>query len=215
MLVQLATSLMLIPIEKLPMSKVTGVIHIGAHEAEELDIYLLCGIRRVAWIEANPFKIDVLRKKIGGLSEMRLGHFAAGETNGKKMLNLANNGQSSSILSFGTHVLEHPEIAFTGKVEVNMIRIDDWLSAEKLNRSEYNFMNLDIQGYELNALRGAVRQLSHVDFIYTEVNERELYSGCALIGDMDGFLRGFGFVRVATAMTSHGWGDAFYFRALT
>lgn len=203
---------MLLPIDRLPMAKVTGIIHVGGHEAEELHPYLLSGVKRILWIEANPEKSSLIQKKISRFPEMSVGNFAAGNDNCRMQLNISNNKQSSSILDLGTHQDFHPDIFYTNKVEVDMKRIDDYISTNHINRSQYNFMNLDIQGYELMALKGATNQLSYVDFIVSEVSETELYSGGATIDDIDEFLGFFGFVRLLTSMTQHRWGDAFYFK---
>ncbi len=73
-----------------------------------------------------------------------------------------------------------------------------------------NFWNFDIQGAELMALKGAAESLQHVDALYLEVNEKELYVGCGLIDEIDAFLQVRQFKRVITEMTVHGWGDALY-----
>jgi hypothetical protein len=65
------------------------------------------------------------------------------------------------------------------------------------------------------ALRGAAQSLVHVDVLYLEVNERELYEGCAMVGELDAFLEPYGFRRVWTHMTEHGWGDAIYRKETT
>ena len=85
----------------------------------------------------------------------------------------------------------------------------DQLGANKLF---YNFVNIDIQGYELEALRGMTKQLEYVDYIYTEINTSDVYENCANAADLDRFLGGFGFSRVATKETDQGWGDALYSR---
>jgi hypothetical protein len=82
----------------------------------------------------------------------------------------------------------------------------------EFNREDYNFINIDIQGYELEALRGMIKQLKHVDYIYTEINTSDVYKDCAHVTDLDRFLGDFGFRRVATKVTNEGWGDAFYSR---
>ena len=41
-----------------------SVLHIGAHLAEECDLYRSVGWNKVIWIEANPELINDLRKKI-------------------------------------------------------------------------------------------------------------------------------------------------------
>ncbi len=55
--------------------------------------------------------------------------------------------------------------------------------------------------------------LNNSDCIYAEVNDEELYQGCALIEDVDTYLDAAGFKRVATHMTSCHWGDAMYVKA--
>ena len=57
--------------------------------------------------------------------------------------------------------------------------------------------------------------MSYIDYIYTEVNEEELYEGCALIDEIDEFLTLFNFERVKTHMTKEKWGDAFYIKKQT
>jgi hypothetical protein len=54
--------------------------------------------------------------------------------------------------------------------------------------------------------------LGHIDIIYSEVNTSHLYKDCKLIGDIDSLLEPFGFIRVVTKMTEHGWGDAIYIK---
>ena len=71
-------------------------------------------------------------------------------------------------------------------------------------------LTLDIQGAELQALRGAGRELAKVKAIFTEVNFEKVYKDCALIDELDSYLGGFGFKRVLTFRTQAGWGDALY-----
>ncbi len=74
------------------------------------------------------------------------------------------------------------------------------------------FLNVDLQGAELLALKGMGDLLKHFDHAYIEVNERELYKGCPLVGEIDAFMAKAGFVRKETVMTKHFWGDALYQR---
>jgi hypothetical protein len=78
---------------------------------------------------------------------------------------------------------------------------------------EYNFLNLDIQGAELKALKGMEEYLHKVDYIYTEVNADYVYKNCALINEVDDYLINFGLHRVETQIyPEYNWGDAFYIR---
>jgi FkbM family methyltransferase len=202
---------MLIPFRYMPASLIKGIIHVGAHEAEELPDYLQAGIDQVAWIEANPAKWPLLDEKLTAFPKMMVGKFAAAaETGGTALLNIANNGQSSSILAFGTHASHYPAIQYEQQVPAQLVAIDDWIKSKGIDRESLNFVNLDIQGYEINALAGMREQLRLCDFVYTEVNFEVVYVGCALLSDLDRFLGDFGFVRVAIVDTGAGWGDALY-----
>jgi FkbM family methyltransferase len=126
------------------------------------------------------------------------------------MFNMANNIQSSSVLEFGTHSKEHPWVRYVGKIKMKTITVDTFFKKNKMDASKYNFWNFDIQGAELMALKGATQSIQYAKAIYLEVNEKELYKGCALITDIDTFLLQYKFKRVLTTMTRHGWGDALY-----
>jgi hypothetical protein len=77
----------------------------------------------------------------------------------------------------------------------------------------YNFINLDIQGVELKALKSMESYLNNVDYVYTEVNSDYVYEGCGLIGEIDEYLLNFGLHRVETQWAGDfRWGDAFYIR---
>ena len=204
---------MLIPFEKLPIADVGGILHVGAHEAEELSDYVASGKTKVLWVEANPGKWSFLSEKLSDYPDMHLGRFAAASsTGGSATLNIASNGQSSSLLPFGTHANSYPSIAFTEKVLVDLCSVDDWIRQLGIDPTVYNFINLDIQGYELQALIGMAKQLLYVDYVYTEVNFRDVYKGCASMTELDDFLAGYGLKRVAVVDTGAGWGDAFYSR---
>jgi hypothetical protein len=127
--------------------------------------------------------------------------------------NISNNGQSSSLLEFGTHATEHPHVVYIDKIQQKSITINTFAQRNKINMSWCNFWNFDIQGAELIALKGATKYIHHAEAIYLEVNEKELYKGCGLITEIDEFLAQYNFKRVITNITEHGWGDALYINA--
>ena len=191
---------------------VEGIIHIGAHELEELEDYLKGNVSKVIWIEANSNKYNFIKNKLQNHKNMVLGRFAAGSKTGNQILNVANNGQSSSFLQLGTHLINYPEINYSSKIDVEIKKLDDWLDENFKNRKIYNFINIDIQGYELEALKGMTDQLKIADYVYLEVNFEQVYKKCAELKEIDKLLLKFGLVRVALRKTNAGWGDAFYSR---
>jgi hypothetical protein len=76
----------------------------------------------------------------------------------------------------------------------------------------YNFLNIDVQGTELNVLKSLGDQLGKLDYIYLEVNDLEVYKKCALLPEIDSYLSTVEFIRIKTHMTKGHWGDAFYIK---
>lgn len=206
---------MLIPFHKISSYFVhgppRGVIHVGAHKAEELEGYHSIGVKTIAWIEANPGMFGNLMARTAGHSGSTLHWFASHEIDNCSVnLNIANNGESSSLLELGTHKIEHPHIHYVDKQLVPAQKIDTFLDNSGFQREVFDFVNIDVQGSELLTLKGMTKQLSYVKYLYLEVNEKILYVGCPLMKEIDVFLDSFGFERKITEMTVHGWGDAFY-----
>ena len=128
------------------------------------------------------------------------------------IINISNNGQSSSILELGLHKIKHPEVHYINSFKSRSKRLENVISNYK--SISFNFLNLDIQGVELRALKSLGNYyLEKVDYIYTEVNCDYVYEKCDLIGDIDKYLSTFGFKRVETSWFGDcKWGDAFYIK---
>jgi FkbM family methyltransferase len=122
---------------------------------------------------------------------------------------ISNNGQSSSMLDFGLHSHYHPDVHYVTGFDGTTSLLKDILPKYDI---QYNFLNFDIQGAELKALKGMEEHLNTVDYLYTEVNSDYVYKECALIGELDDYLQKFGLFRVETKWTDCKWGDAFYIR---
>lgn len=205
---------MLIEFKKLKESfkdQVSGVLHIGAHGAEELEQYVTNGVETIAWVEANYTLADKLLSRTFYHAGSSVHFFAAHEQDGLTLeLNVANNGESSSILDLGTHKEQHPHVHYVGKLSVPTLTIDTFIEAKGFDREKFQFANIDVQGAELLVLKGMKKQLQFLNYLYLEVNADHLYEGCPLISEIDQFLNEHGFERKMTSMTQYGWGDAFY-----
>ena len=188
---------------------ITGAFQIGAHNCEELPFYHKLGIKNtdIIWIDAIPSKVS---KAINNGIPNVYNAVIMDKDDIEVVFNISNNGQSSSLLEFGTHLQEHPDIKFIDTIKQKSITIDSFFTRQNIVASKYNFWNLHIQGAELMALRGAVQSIIFAKAIHIKVNEKELYINCGLIGDIDRFLYKYNFKRVLTNMTIHGWGDALY-----
>lgn len=186
---------------------IRGIMHIGAHECEEDQSYRLSGIDDIIWIEAIPSLYQKMKNKGHNIHNYVVSDGVYDVT-----FNIANNGQSSSILELGTHSQHYPNIVYVGEYKTKTTTIKDIYNELSLDHNKYNFWNLDIQGAELKALKGAKDILEYVDYIYTEVNTEHVYKDCCIIEELDEYLMQYGFKRSQTVMTDSGWGDALYIK---
>lgn len=194
--------------------KLKGVLHIGAHMCEEYEDYEKAGLNEtnIIWIEGNPN----LANKIINLFKNRkiLNACVSDKDNQEIDFYVANNGQSSSILEFGTHSKHHPQVKFTQTLKIKTKTIKTLYEENNIPNNFANFLNIDIQGAELLALKGMNNLLLNFDYIYLEVNEEEVYKGCGLIKEIDDYLETYKFKRVETKITPYKWGDAFYIKEI-
>lgn len=187
---------------------ITGVIHIGAHYGEEIVDYVSSGITNIVLFEPLEANFKILESKMSTINANIIGHqLALGNENKKVTMYLSDNEQqSSSILKPKKHLVQHPNVHFNGIEEVEMKKLDDF------GYTEYNFMNMDVQGYELEVLRGAENTLKYIDYVYCEVNRDEVYENNAYIEQIDDFLGKYNMERVETDWSGNIWGDAFYIK---
>lgn len=178
---------------------IKGVIHVGGHVGEEIPSY-----RKFT---SNIHIFEPQKECFDSIpNDVKKYNVALGDKEGIAKMHIANNKQSSSLLKPKTHLTEHPWVVFTGTMEVPVKTLDSF------NIQDCNFLNMDVQGYELNVLKGAENTLKFVDMVYSEVNIAELYEGNPLLDEMDEWLKERGFTRVWHVITEHKWGDALYAR---
>jgi len=189
--------------------KINGVIHVGGHYGEEYELYNLLNIPSI-FFEPLSNNYTVLKNKIGNDPNVITFQCALGNENKMITMNVetANNGQSSSILKPKKHLEQYPHITFNSTEEVNMFRLDDI----DLDFSIYNFLNIDVQGYELEVFKGASKTLENIDYIISEVNRDEVYENCPHVDELDTYLSQFNFKRVETNWAGDIWGDALYIK---
>ncbi len=130
-----------------------------------------------------------LQTQFGSRPGVTVHQQALGAENRTVSFQILNRHSSSSVLKpSSTNVRYHSsEMDVSRVVEVPMVRLDSVLD------QEIDILKLDLQGYELEALRGGERLLPQIKAITTEVEFVPLYEGQALFCDIDVFLRQHGF----------------------
>lgn len=186
--------------------KIRGVIHIGAHYGQEYKFYKKHNIKNIMFFEPLIKNFNVLKYNVG--EECLLYNFALGnrETEIDMYVESVNYGMSCSVLEPKLHLTEYPHIIFDQKETVKM-KILDNIEFDKTN---YNFINIDVQGYELEVFKGSSKCLHNIDYIITELNVDELYHGCAKVEDLIAFLSSYGFKLIYKYIGPNRWGEGLF-----
>ena len=189
-----------------------GILHVGAHMCEERALYnsISVGDNDILWIEAIRETVTYVKTVNDNINIIQ--SVITDKDDEELSFMITNNKESSSIFNFGTHAIEHPQIFEIERRQLKSITLNTLFERNNISYDRYDFINIDIQGAELKALKGAMCILPHIKAIYAEVNEKMLYEGAGLLPELDEYLATFNFTRVITNMTQHGWGDALYIK---
>jgi FkbM family methyltransferase len=185
---------------------VDGIIDVGANRGQFTLVcrIVLPGVPILAF-EPIPVEAATFRKVHGGVPHVALIESALGETTGLAILHLSKSADSSSLLPIGRRQAElFRDTVEVGTIEVPVQRLDD-LVVHWTGRSR-QLLKLDVQGFELNVLRGAVGALRDCAYIYAECSEVVLYEGQALRAEVEAFLHEHGFARLGEFNLQHAEG---------
>lgn len=188
----------------------SGVLHVGAHLAEELDEYEkndFFGDGKIYWVEGQKDLFREIDSKLDKNKNVAIQAFAWDVDDVELTFNVTNKSASSSLFNLGQHKNVYPEIYVKEKIKVYTSRLDSVLP----KNAKFDYVALDVQGSELKAIEGLGNFLDQVKWIYTEVSREELYKNAPLVKDLDKYLSEKGFTRKFTAWDRKAdWGDALY-----
>ena len=194
--------------------KPNGILHVGAHLAEESEEYRdnnWDNGKGVIGVEAQLDCGEFMKSHLDSANN-KIYHAVIWNQNNIEMeLNKTSKTASTSLLKFGSHSTIYPEINITDKIKVKTIRLDTLL----VHSDEFELVVLDIQGAEARAIESLGNRIHKTKWIFMEVSKKPLYVGTMLVDELDEYLGAMGFKRVFTAWDRRaGWGDALYARKL-
>lgn len=186
---------------------INGVIHIGAHFGEEHDTYKSLGVDNIVYFEPVKKTFNILSERV---KDATLFNYALGNEN--KMIEMYVETEDkygcSSILQPSSN---YDSVLFDNNELVEMKRLDEF------RFKGYNFLNIDVQGYEYEVLKGSSETLKNIDYILCEVNRNTLekkldYIGATTIDEIINLLTPYGFTLVEVNWAGVSWGDGFFIK---
>lgn len=125
-------------------------------------------------------------------SNVKLFTVAISNESGKTEIHISHREDSSSLLPIGDKQNEmFPGTYEIGTEIIAMKRLNEVLNADEL--IEPVLMKIDVQGFEMNVLKGSTELFNKIKYIYSECSYIELYKGQALFPEISEFLQSFGY----------------------
>lgn len=157
--------------------KIETLLDVGANIGQFGIDMRLAGFReQIVSFEPGRAAFDQLTKNAQKYQPWRAFNVGLGSTETSKFLNISgNDGLSSSLLTMETiHLQSFPKSQTIGVEEVQLSTLDKQFQILKLNPLN-TLLKIDVQGYEMEVLRGAKNTLSEIPFCYLEISLIPLY----------------------------------------
>jgi len=169
------------------------VVDIGANRGQFALIARQCQPQaRVISFEPLPTAAAKFRSVFADDDRVTLHEAAIGPAPGNATIHVSKRDDSSSLMPItATQVALFPGTEEISTAVVRVATLREFVSEEDIKPPA--FLKLDVQGFELNALRGCEDLLDRFACVYAECSFVELYAGQALADEVIAWLRERGF----------------------
>lgn len=146
--------------------------------------------------EPNPHAYGMLLEATKNFSNIHPQGIAIADQNGTVIFNVCYGSTGDNLIYEGASSIldanDYMAVHYQGpKIEVGCAILDDWTQANGIDH--FDFLWMDMEGFELQVLKSSPRILSKVKVIYVETNFQEFRKGMTQYSDLRSFLENNGF----------------------
>jgi FkbM family methyltransferase len=173
-----------------PQNKIQLVLDVGANEGQFIrtSLALMPKVPIYAF-EPNPASVQKLQMSNWDGEKVKIFSVALGTKVGTLPLNISKFSPASSLLQPSSNLSsEFPETEIEATVDVKIERLDTLIQDIGVEQG-YLLLKIDVQGFELEVLEGAIGILDQVAVIVCEVNIATLYEKQCSFESIVAFLR--------------------------
>lgn len=192
--------------EALRGSNFRTVVDVGANRGQ-FALFCRTEFPQARIISFEPLSAPAARfRKIFGDDELvTLHEVALGSVAGRSMMHVTAEDDGSSLLAVGGNQAILFGTREVASQAVTVRRLDEIVTPAMLSTAA--LLKIDVQGFEMEVLRGSVGILSLFGSVYVECSYLELYSGQALVNEAIEFLHSSGFALAGVFnQTADGYG---------
>ena len=181
---------------------IRGIIHVGAGDGYEIGWYLKLGIKHIAAFEPEWEAFQKLAQKFQNIPGVWLAHVALGDTTGRDILKVPPKDTGGS--TFLTELPLGPSVTgvtydYSERQKVTVITFEALLPrfGIPIKAENYNCLVVDVQGMELQVLKGFGPHLEGMDCLNIECSEVPIYDGEAPASEVVAWLAERGFEAIS------------------
>jgi FkbM family methyltransferase len=196
-----------------------SVLQVGANTGQEIEGFYKAGIKQGIFIEPLEIPFQMLSARCRGKADfIPVQALALAEDNLLAPFYIASNGgESSSILSPKKHLDWYPTVSFDKPAELLGQKVDTLsdICKKKFENlpDAYELFFIDVQGAELEVMKGAINQLQKGKYVFSEVGDGGGYEGDVRLADLMIYLRLFGLKPLALEINNaSGYGNALWYK---
>ena len=189
------------------------IVEAGAHiGSDTMELSQILPNSQIHAFEPVPSVYEKLVRNTKHCRNVTCYPLALGEQSGRAKIFVSSgrSDASSSLLPPKQHLEDHPDVFFQTEIEIQTITLNDWMTQYQLPRVD--LLWLDMQGYELAALKSGWKALATASAIYTEVNLVETYAGAPLYSQVREWLADQGFEVRREELPWHDAGNVLFVR---
>jgi len=187
-----------------------GVVQAGANDGEEIDNFIRMGIDNLIAFEPLSGPFSILQEQYGTKAHcFRLGLH---DKNQMALLKATDgDGKGASLFD---PIMSHPEVQanwpsqsnLTSREDVELVRFDTWAkqfnntkyddeqgSSHLIDLSQYDTLQLDTQGNEMEILLGMGKWLKQFKYLCIELSINPVYNGETAGADVAAWLKNHGY----------------------
>jgi len=171
----------------LSYSPINNLIHIGAHEAQEIWLYDQYDFKKIYLVEPLPHCVEIIKDKISDTPKYQLFNCALGSTDGTSQIFIADGYDSGS-----SSLLEprDSDISFSTCVDINVRKFSS------LEIGDVDVAVIDTQGFEIEVLKGFDEKIFDINFAIVEFANYEGYIKQPTYKELRKFMKKKGFIIV-------------------
>lgn len=187
-----------------------GILHIGASTGEEAPEYHRLNLP-ILWIEADPETFEGLKVRLKRFPDQKAMNLLLSDRDAEVDFFVTDNsGLSSSVHPLTSRGRQDFKIKNVQSKRLRANRLDN---IKNIDFGVYDFWILDVQGHELQVLKGAELTLKHAKWILIEVSTVQFYENQSLFSEIHVWLTSRGFSLIYNINSTHK--EVIYVRNIT